>query len=907
MTRALKNQGISAPSVYPRDALIDQLFVEQARRTPSAIALQIGEKRLTYAELDQAAEKLAAQLRELGVRADTLVGIYLPRSLGLIVGLLGILKAGGAYVALNEGDPRPHLASIIDDTKMPVLVTAKELLALLPYDSGHVVCLDADGVITNCSDHGSNGSVSRGPSLGKHESPRHALNLAYVSYTSGSTGPPKGVCIPHRGVVRLVKNTNYAQFSQNDVFLQLSRISFDTSTFELWGALLNGARLVIFPPEPVSHTVLRDLIRSEGITTLWLTAGLFHQIVQRDVDTLQGVRQLLAGGDILSKPVVQRAAERLKGCQVINAYGPTEATTFASFYPISLPLPEINSVPIGKPISNTSLYVIDSDGQPVPFGETGELAIGGDGLARGYLNSPELTDEKFITVNFEGEPNLRLYRTGDQVRFLPDGNLEFFGRIDRQVKLRGFRVELPAIEATLEKHTAVYEAAVLARGQVGQKRLEAYIVPKPGSVLTTKALQEFLRDQLPGYMIPPDFFYLSEMPLSPNGKVNYAALPELRQALDVDDGQEANAPETSTEKILTQLWSEAVGRKDVRIDQRFFDAGGDSLQAVGLVLGVEQRLHKRLPLGAVGTGTIRSLAAMLDRITTSTDDDLPEYIVPMNNQAAAHRPPLFLVPGQAGDDLSCYVHLVANFPPTQVVHGLQPRGVVAHEFETIEETADYYIQAMRQSQPSGPYFLCGFCYGGLVAFEMAQQLQAMGERVDFLGIIDHRLETNEPQWKPRHIYKFLQNFFYAIVDFIQVKEERAATLRRWLKPSNAPPTNEQLLTTCAQSVVHADEIRRRLEIQARALQRYQLHSYSGPVTVFRARRLPVQNPYDESLGWNKLVTDSLDIQKLPVPGFQGYMLRPPYAAILAQRLARALELAHLKSDSLSPKAVRFAK
>jgi thioesterase domain-containing protein len=280
--------------------------------------------------------------------------------------------------------------------------------------------------------------------------------------------------------------------------------------------------------------------------------------------------------------------------------------------------------------------------------------------------------------------------------------------------------------------------------------------------------------------------------------------------------------------------------------------------------------------------------------------------VPMNNQAmAGHRPPLFLIPGQAGDDLNCYVHVVANFPPAQTIHGLQPDGVVdAREFETIEETADYYIQAMRQTQPSGPYFLCGFCFGGLVAFEMAQQLHAIGQQVDFLGILDHRLDAGEAkfQWRPRDIYKFSRNLFYALADFIQVKEERAASLQRWFKTSGSPQTNGQPLTTCSQAVVDTDEIQRKLRIQEGALRRYQLCSYPGPISLFRPRRLPLQNPYDESLGWRKFAGGALDIQKLPIPGFQGYILRPPYASILAERVLRALEIAQTRSGALPPKA-----
>ena len=914
MTAGVSNKATQDPlqSGYPHNACIYHLFEEQVRLTPSAIAVQMGEERLTYAELNLAAESVAHTLRQIGVGEDTLVGICLPRSFSLIVGLLGILKAGGAYVALNELNPRPHLASIIDDTKMAVLLTHKYLLSLLPFESGFAVCLDSNGAVTATIDCGGARSADEEPRQSRQGRVNHpsALSLAYVSFTSGSTGPPKGVCITHRGVVRLVRNTNYARLTPDEVFLQWSPIAFDASTFEVWAPLLNGARLVLFPPEPFSHAILRDLIRSQGISTLWLTAGVFHQIVERDVEVLQGIRQLLVGGDVLAVGLVQTAAERLDGCQIINGYGPTENTTFTCCYPVRLPLPTTASVPIGRPISNTSVYVLDSDGKQVAVGEPGELAIAGDGLARGYLNLPELTSQRFISKRFGDGPPLRLYLSGDWVRYLPDGNLEFLGRMDRQIKLRGFRVELPAIEKALASHDCVYEAAVLTQGSATHKRLEAYIVPKSGAVLTNQALREFLSSQLPDYMLPHDFFYLSEMPLTPSGKMDHQALAKLGEALPVEGDREMSFARTRTEKVLAQLWGEALGRQEVDIDEKFLDAGGDSLQAVGLVLSIERKLNKRVSVAAIGRETVRTLANLLDRLPVC-ESNVNDGVLLMNNGATGgDRAPLFFVPGQAGDDLHCYLHVIADLPKKQQVYGLQ---VHEYGFETIEETAAYYIQQLHQSQPSGPYFLCGFCFGGLVAFEMAQQLQALGERVELLAVIDYRVNTDElvvfPR-RPSDIFRFARNCSYALADFFEIPEERKSSLQRlfaklatyckrvWRR-NNLPllnDTDEVPSTDWGQTGFSTDQLARRLKIEHRAWRRYQPRPYTGPVSLFRPRRLPLLTPYDETLGWSRIATSALDVQKISVPGFQGWMLRPPYASILAKTLSRSLELAQKTSS-----------
>ncbi|NET25242.1 non-ribosomal peptide synthetase, partial [Okeania sp. SIO1I7] len=450
---------------YP-EKCIHELFVAQVEQTPDAIAVVFAEQSLTYSQLNSKANQLAHYLQKLGVVPETLVGICVERSVEMIVGILAILKVGGVYVPLDPSYPQSRLNYLIEDAQLSILLTQEKWLNQLPQTIAQVVCLD-----TNTTDFTTELSSDITVSI----TPDHQ---AYMMYTSGSTGQPKGVNIRHRGVVRLVKNTNYVSFTPQDIYLQLAPISFDAATFEIWGSLLNGGTLVIMPPHKPSLTEIGAAVREHQVTTMWLTAGLFQMMVEEQVEDLASLKQLLAGGDVLSLTSVQKVVAKLEGCQLINGYGPTENTTFTCCFPVKASSKLEKSVPIGRPISNTQVYVLDSHLQPVPIGVPGELHIGGDGLATGYHKRPELTAEKFIANPFEKSKG-KLYKTGDLVRYLADGNIEFLGRIDHQVKIRGYRIETGEIEAVLNSYLKVKETVVIAReDKPGDKRLVAYIVPE---------------------------------------------------------------------------------------------------------------------------------------------------------------------------------------------------------------------------------------------------------------------------------------------------------------------------------------------------------------------------------------------------------------------------------------------
>jgi len=450
---------------YPRDACIQELFEGQARQTPDAPAVVFEGQTLSYRQLNERSNQLAHHLRGLGVGPEVLVGICVERSIEMIVGLLGILKAGGAYVPLDPSYPRERLEFMLEDTGVRLLLAAGSLAEQLPTLAVETVRLDGD--FDRFAKYGrDNPSVQTGPE-----------NLAYVMYTSGSTGRPKGVAVVHRSVVRLVRRTNYVELGPNEVFLLFAPLSFDASTFEIWGPLLTRGKLVVFPPGLPTPDELGRFIRDHRITTLWLTAGLFHQQVDTGLEYLSGVRQLLAGGDVLSPPHVAKALAKLKDCLLINGYGPTENTTFTCCHTMRSGEKVDGPIPIGSPVANTQVYILDRHRQPVPVGVPGELYIGGDGLARGYHGHPELTAEKFVPNPFSTSSDSRLYRTGDLARWLPDGAVEFLGRIDRQVKVRGFRIEPKEIESALVEHPAIREAAVtVRRDRPDDKRLVAYFV-----------------------------------------------------------------------------------------------------------------------------------------------------------------------------------------------------------------------------------------------------------------------------------------------------------------------------------------------------------------------------------------------------------------------------------------------
>ena len=661
---------------YPKDKCLHQVFEEQVERTPDAIAIVLPaanshpEQQLTYRELNDRSNYLADHLQKLGVGTETFVAIMMDRSIEMMVGILGILKAGGVYVPLDPAYPEDRLVFMLEDTQAPVLLTQSHWDSRVPDCSVHRVYLDPGWGM----DAPAHSLASSAGSIGEIKS----TNLAYINYTSGSTGRPKGVAIPHQGVLRLVCGTDYTQLDASRTLLQLSSISFDLATLEIWGALLHGGRCVLFPdnglPDPQQ---LGQVIQTHGVTTLWLTAALFNTIVSETPEVLLGVKELLVGGEALSVAHIRQAQERLPGTQLINGYGPTESTTLACCYRIPAPLEaNLMSIPIGLPIANTQIYILDTRLEPVPIGIPGELYIGGDGLAREYINRPELTQERFIPNPFRADG--RLYKTGDLVRYLPDGIVEFIGRTDNQVKIRGYRIELGEIEAVLSQFEMVRDVVVMVREDIpGHKQLVAYITASQAQSPSVTQLRDYLRQRLVAYMVPNAFVVLDHIPLTLNGKVDRRALPKPIAEIH----ENFVAPNTPIERGLAEIWGDILGLSLVGIEDSFFDLGGTSILSLQVVARIQRNFGIQLrAVKLYQHPTIRALAKHLVQLQTPQQSVQESVQQSVSNLQAAR--------SSTDSDGIAIIGMVGRFPGANTVADLWQNlcaGVESGTHFTIDE------------------------------------------------------------------------------------------------------------------------------------------------------------------------------------------------------------------------------
>ncbi|RKG69792.1 non-ribosomal peptide synthetase, partial [Corallococcus exercitus] len=704
-------------AISPTDIPVHVHFAQQAQRTPHAVALVLGDDSLTYAQLEARSNQLAHHLRALGIIQGARVGLAVERSFEMVTALLAILKVGAAFVPVDRNAPVERIAALLEDAGVSVTLTHQPFASLLPA-SGTRVWLDAQrDVIAALPTHVPDVRVD-------------GESLAYVMFTSGSTGRPKGVCVPHRGITRLVLGNSFMRFGPDEVWLQAAPVAFDASTLEIWGALLHGAKLVLAPPHSLSLEELAAQLRQHRVTALWLTAALFEQMALHQGEALAGVRQVLAGGDVLPAARVREHLSRIpEGTTFINGYGPTENTTFSATLTLRRDSVVDGAVPIGRPLSNSTAYVLDAHLRPVPVGVAGEVYVGGQGLAWGYLHRPDLTAERFVPHPFTSIPGERLYRTGDKARWREDGTLDFLGRVDFQVKVRGFRIELGEIEAALRASTGVNEAVVVARGTDADKRLVGYVTAREGQVLDSEALKASLKQRLPEYMVPSALLVLDALPLNANGKVDRKALPE--PDTHASEARDFVAPRDALEMQLARIWEDILGVRSVGVRSSFFELGGHSLLAVRMVAAVRERLGQSIPLSVLfQQPTVEQLAQLLRE-----DSQAWTPLVPLERGEPGHRPFFLVHPG--GGNVLAYSELARRLGPSLPVYGLQSRGLDGRPVaESIEEMADLYIEALRTVQPHGPYQLGGWSLGGLVAYEMAQRLREAGEAVDLLALID---------------------------------------------------------------------------------------------------------------------------------------------------------------------------
>ncbi len=707
----------------PRDVCVHQLVERHAEKTPDAIAVSWERGSLTYGELNCRANQVASHLQNLGVQPETLVGICVERSPEMVAGLLGILKAGGAYVPLDPSYPSHLLASLIADARLRILLTKREAAKNVPVPVEHLVYLDADWPeLSRESEREPNANV-------------RSDNLAYVLYTSGSTGSPKGVMVCHASVCNhLFWQESYFPRGDMERLLQRTPYTFDLSVWEIFGALTMGGRLVLAEQgREFDNEYLIDLIVEHRITAVCFVPSQLDIFLQDPrVRECTSLRCVVSAGEALAPHVHDRFFSLLDAT-LYNGYGPTEATVACTYFTCERGK-RWPSVPIGRPIANTQIYIVDRCLEPVPAGVRGELCVAGAGVARGYLNRPELTAEKFVPDPFNRAPGTRLYRTGDLARYLPDGNIEFLGRADNQVKIRGCRVELGEVEAVLSSHPDVRAAAVVARdGERGDKQLVAYVDARQQVSPTINQLRAFVGGRLPAYMQPARWVFLDAMPLSSSGKINRRALPEPgdKRPAEVAD---YCAPGSPVEETMARIWAKTLNLDRVGIRDDFFELGGHSLLAVSLFAAIKREFGTAPPLSALlEAPTVEQLSRL---VAAKEENRRGTSLIPI--RTGGTRPPLFCIHAANGRVLM-YGGLARHLGADQPVYALQSAGLDGGEqpLERVEQMASRYLTEIRAVQPHGPYHLVGFCLGALIAFEMARQLAAEGEELGLLAVVSH--------------------------------------------------------------------------------------------------------------------------------------------------------------------------
>jgi amino acid adenylation domain-containing protein len=747
--RALTAAGVGPRTPYPEHATIADLFERQARDRPDAIAVREGGRTVTYAGLDARASALARRLRLRGVGLDDVIACALPRGIDAVVALLAIAKSDAAYLPVSPADPAARLTRLLANARARFVLADVSAAPALVESGVPVIAFD---------------EAAETPSTPVEPSERRSTgaSLAAIMYTSGSTGEPKGVEVLHRGMTRLLFGVDYVTLDASQKILHLAPLSFDASTFEIWSALLHGGELVIPTGDPPSAAAIGAEIRRHGVTTMWLTASLFNAIIEQECDALSPLTQLIVGGERLSVPHIRRALAQLPRTRLVNGYGPTENTTFSTTYVVPGSFRGRTSLPIGRPLANSTAFVLDARGELAVGGTVGELHVGGDGLARGYRGDLVATSAAFVDHPRFG----RLYRTGDLARVRADGEIEFRGRLDDQVKLRGFRIEPAEIEAAVLRHPGVAQAAArVLPDPAGGVSLVACVVPQRDAPLSAEALAAALAFELPAHLVPARFAIVDDLPRLATGKLDLEALARIAAHAHAPSPARAEA-ESALEGVLCEAFGDALGLRRVAADEDFFKAGGHSLLAFRLLAKLESMLGQSIaPSMLLRHPTPRAFArALFARGDGRGADDRSSPIVPVS---AGDRV-LFFVPGGDGGDhaLGVYARLALYLPGIAFVgfRAYGPDGRLVAP--SVEALAARYIDAMRSRQAHGPYDLAGGCIGGIVAFEVARQLEAAGETVRTLTLLDtihptprRRLRQRVRGWSSRirrSLYEFLE-------------------------------------------------------------------------------------------------------------------------------------------------------
>jgi amino acid adenylation domain-containing protein len=839
-------------STYRHDVCVHQLVEAQSARTPDAVAAVFQSQELTYFELNQRANQLAHYLRKLGVGRGDLVALCVERSLDMVVGLLGILKAGGAYIPVDPAYPRDRVAFMLTDAGVKAVVTQQPLLENIPASDAPSVCLDRDWPQIENESRGAPAPLAT------------SADLAYVIYTSGSTGKPKGVQIEHRAVVNFLQSMQLEPgLVQQDRLLAVTTLSFDIAGLEMYLPLMTGARIVIASREQASDgNQLLALMRESGTTFMQATPATWRMLLEVG---WEGDRKLkiLCGGEALPPDLAEHLLARCG--ELWNVYGPTETTIWSAAYRVTT-----GRVLLGRPIANTQFYVLDRNREPVPAGVPGELFIGGDGLARGYLHRPELTAERFLPDPFAGSADARMYRTGDLVRWRSGGDLEYLGRMDFQVKVRGFRIELGEIEAVLAKHAAVQQAVVIVREDTpGDKRLVAYIVSS-GEAFAASELRAHLKSELPDYMVPGAFVTLETLPLTPNGKVDRKALP--KPDMSRQSSGEHPVPRDDFEQALLTAWRKVLGVDEIGIDDNFFELGGHSLLAVRLINEIRKVTGKELPLATLFRGaTIEHMARVLREGPGAITYPIVMEIEGGNPDL---RPRFFAAvrPGANALGYAQLAHFLGSDQPFYKLQAPRPadrtRPYSAEEFRGL---AAEYIEAMQAVQPSGPYYIGGMCEGARISYEMARLLEERGEKVALLTVLDTWVVENSQR-------KFLWQVYYYW--------QRTT---RWLKLSTTDKWR-MVKTSLWNKLRRVTRKPGPGETAWRQAywpgKEFVPPAYNGRITLLKIPRQPFYYVRDPLMGWGGWTKGGVEIRNIAARHM--LLLRRPYVEDVARKLREVL-------------------
>jgi len=861
---------------YPQSLLLHQLLERQAEKSPNAVAVVSDEASLTYGELNRRANQLARYLQRLGVGPDQLVGVCMRRSLEMVVALYGILKAGGAYVPLDPAYPEERLSFMVADSRMLLLLTETELINKISGHSAQVVCLDRDrrSIGTECGDNADTACTPE--------------SLAYVIYTSGSTGKPKGVMIEHRNTTALTAwaGTVFSNEELGGVLFSTS-ICFDLSVFELFVTLGCGGKVILAE----NALALSRLKASDEVTLINTVPSVMAELL-RIGPLPSSVRVVNLAGEPLTNSLVNRLYDQGSVKKVYDLYGPTETTTYST-YTLRF---RGGRMTIGRPITNTTIYLLDKNMNPVPVGVPGQLHIGGSGVARGYFRREELTGQKFVRDPFDPRGTARIYRTGDLARYLPDGNIEYLGRQDHQVKIRGFRIELGEIESILAEHPSVQEAVVVVRAEVsGDKRLLAYLTAKPGKAPRPADVRRLLRSRLPEHMVPSAFVTLEQLPLTPNGKVDRTALA-LRDLVSAESGKEFVAPRTPAEYVLAGIWQDLLRVEQIGIRDDFFELGGNSLLAVRLQALVERRLGRRVPVASIFQApTVDEYAELL---IAGTDSDRPTHLVFAAPPPQA-KTPLFclqfpssgrLLAKHLGSERAVYGIVCPFDRELAVWHG-------QHRLETtIEALALRCLPMIRAAQPHGPYCLSGFCFGGVLAFEVASRLVSEGEEVTLLAMID---ATYRPGCKPLPL-RWLRRWFYHAHEtllhgpaYIVRKLQRSLGVRK-VRRSRLQRLNRAVAT----GPIESDDLGLpKAAFMEHLLRAYRGTPYSGRTLLVRSSAGPKGFDFDpgKTDGWGDLLTGEFSVEDLSCDHLQ--IGEEPHVGDVANKLTACLDQAEREESS----------